>query len=83
MYKVNLALNNLQWLICHQTQLNHSHSDTFTKMGQKIRTISRFNNFIQQLVFLTTVRSINIHGYLRVLFVAASHQTRLDTRSKA
>ena len=23
MYKEDLALNNLQWLICHKTQLNH------------------------------------------------------------
>ena len=25
MYKENLALNNLQWLICHKTQTNHYH----------------------------------------------------------
>ena len=28
MYKVNLALNNLQWLICHKTEPNHqTHLD--------------------------------------------------------
>ena len=25
MYKENLALNNLQWLICHKTQPNPTH----------------------------------------------------------
>ena len=25
MYKEDLTLNNLQWLICHKTQLNHMY----------------------------------------------------------
>ena len=27
MYKEDLALNNLQWLICHKTQPNQSNSE--------------------------------------------------------
>ena len=25
MYKLDLALNNLQWLMCHKTKSNHIH----------------------------------------------------------
>ena len=28
MYKMDLALNNLQWLICHKTKLHHGNSST-------------------------------------------------------
>ena len=31
MYKEDLALNNLQWLICHKTKPNQIREETFCK----------------------------------------------------
>ena len=35
MYKQDLALNNLQWLICHKTQPNQTKSIMFTFGGAR------------------------------------------------
>ena len=34
MYKDDLALNELQWLICHKTQPNQSSRDTTVTFGK-------------------------------------------------
>ena len=37
MYKQDLALNNLQWLICHKTQPNPTFEDDFILLSSKTR----------------------------------------------
>ena len=36
MYKEDLALNNLQWLICHKTRANHQTSVKIIKKSEKL-----------------------------------------------
>ena len=62
MFKEDLALNNLQWLICHKTQPNQTKHIFIQcvyikrffkhKINEKnINTVARLNNFIILLVY--------------------------------
>ena len=57
MYKEDLALNNLQWLICHETQSNHPNYFSWANWHQimcktvltSTKTYHDFYNFTKTL----------------------------------
>ena len=115
MYIPDLALDNLQGLICHKKPSNQLHNGVnvififnfpaifrkctsmhvFDKCKAGLMVIKPFLNSISwanvYLCFCLFVVffSVNLyhhhhhHHHVVPIFVAASHQTRLDTRSKA
>ena len=74
MYKEDLALNNLQWLICHKTQPNQTKKiaistqsdkplrfvDHFTYLGKNISSTESDNNIYRAQAWNTVERLLII-----------------------
>ena len=64
MYKEGLALNKLQWLICHKTQTNHLTVDTITILECKqisFNSIKKWNYWQTMCKQITDVELRLLH----------------------
>ena len=46
MYKEDLALNNLQWLICHKTKPNHTKVDVHRLQKTRVEQRSQYTGLV-------------------------------------
>ena len=61
MYKIDLALNNLKWLICHKTKPKKIFSSLLSIYGIHVFKIAIFENVFHFLVFIFPLNPINMH----------------------